>query len=202
MAAQIPIKDDRAANDKALARVRADKLREVTDGHDGTWVAHPGLVPVARDIFDEHMKTPNQIARQRDDVKIAREALLEVHQGPRTDDGLRHNIRVGVQYLEAWLRGNGCVPLYHLMEDAATAEISRAQVWQWLHYGVETDDGRAVTPERFRATIAEEMERVRGEVGDARFASGRFDEARALFEKLSLADTFEDFLTVPAYELL
>ncbi len=202
MAAQIPIKDDRAANDKALARVRADKLREVTDGHDGTWVAHPGLVPVARDIFDEHMKTPNQIARQRDDVKIAREALLEVHQGPRTDDGLRHNIRVGVQYLEAWLRGNGCVPLYHLMEDAATAEISRAQVWQWLHYGVETDDGRAVNPERFRATIAEEMERVRGEVGDARFASGRFDEARALFEKLSLADTFEDFLTVPAYELL
>jgi malate synthase len=202
MAAQIPIKEDRDANERALARVRADKLREVTDGHDGTWVAHPGLVSIAKEIFDEHMKGPNQIDRLREDVNVSREDLLRVHEGTQSDAGLRHNIRVGVQYLEAWLRGNGCVPLYHLMEDAATAEISRAQVWQWLHYEVTTDDGRKVTPERFRSTVAEEMERIRGEVGEARYASGRFAEARELFEKLSLHDAFEDFLTVPAYALL
>ncbi len=202
MAAQIPIKDDPAANEQALARVRADKLREVTDGHDGTWVAHPGLVGIAREIFDAHMKGPNQIDRTRDDVSVTREQLLEVHDGVRTDAGLRHNLRVGVQYLEAWLRGNGCVPLYNLMEDAATAEISRAQVWQWVRYGVTTDDGRAVTAARFREALREEMARVRLEVGEARFTQGRFEEASALFEQLSLAPTFEDFLTLPAYGLL
>jgi malate synthase len=202
MAAQIPIKDDPAANEQALARVRADKLREVTDGHDGTWVAHPALVPVARAVFDAHMPGPHQLDRGRDDVTVTRDDLLRVHEGTRTDAGLRHNIRVGVQYLEAWLRGNGCVPLYHLMEDAATAEISRAQVWQWVRLGAATDDGRPVTAERFLAAVAEELERVRGEVGEARFAAGRFDEARRLFEGLSLAPTFEDFLTLPAYPLL
>jgi len=202
MAAQIPIKDDPAANEQALARVRADKLREVTDGHDGTWVAHPALVPVARAVFDAHMPGPHQLERVRDDVTVTRDDLLRVHEGTRTDAGLRHNIRVGVQYLEAWLRGNGCVPLYHLMEDAATAEISRAQVWQWVRLGAATDDGRPVTAERFLAAVAEELERVRGEVGEARFAAGRFEEARRLFEGLSLAPTFEDFLTLPAYPLL
>jgi malate synthase len=202
MAAQIPIKDDPEANAQALARVRADKLREVTDGHDGTWVAHPGLVPVAKEVFDAHMKGPNQIDRLRDDVTITRDDLLRVHEGTRTDAGLRHNIRVGIQYIEAWLRGNGCVPLYHLMEDAATAEISRAQVWQWVHLGACTDEGRPVTAERLLATVAEEMERIRGEVGDVRYATGRFEEARRLFERLSLAPTFEEFLTLPAYTML
>ena len=153
MAAQIPIKDDPAANEQALARVRADKLREVTDGHDGTWVAHPALVAVAREIFDAHMKGPNQLDRLRDDVKVTRDDLLRVHEGTRTDAGLRHNVRVGVQYIEAWLRGNGCVPLYNLMEDAATAEIARAQVWLWVRYGVALDDGSVVTAERLRAVI-------------------------------------------------
>jgi malate synthase len=202
MAAQIPIKDDAAANEAAMAKVRADKLREVTDGHDGTWVAHPGLVPVARAIFDEHMKAPNQIDRQREDVRVTREDLLQVHEGTRTDAGLRHNIRVGVQYIEAWLRGSGCVPIYNLMEDAATAEISRAQVWQWLHYGARLEDGRTVTPALFAAALDEEMQRVRGEVGEERFHGGRFDRARALFAQLSTSDRFEEFLTVPAYEVL
>jgi len=202
MAAFIPIKRDAAANDAVMAKVRADKLREVTDGHDGTWVAHPGLVAIAREIFDAHMPTANQITRQRDDVTVTREALLAVPEGARTDAGLRHNVRVGVQYLEAWLRGNGCVPLYDLMEDAATAEISRAQVWQWLRYGVATDDGVVVTPARFVKVVSEEMERIRDEVGEDRFAQGRFAEARALFERLTVADRFEEFLTVPAYALL
>jgi malate synthase len=201
MAAQIPIKGDAAANDAAMAKVRADKLREVTDGHDGTWVAHPALVPVAMEIFDAHMKTPNQIAKKRDDV-IAREDLLKIHDGTRTDAGLRLNIRVGVQYLEAWLRGNGCVPIYNLMEDAATAEISRAQVWQWIRHGATTDDGQPVTRERFQKALGEELQRVRGEVGDARYDGGKFADAAKLFERLSLEPEFIEFLTLPAYDLL
>jgi malate synthase len=201
MAAQIPIKDDAAANDAAMAKVRADKVREVTDGHDGTWVAHPGLVGIAKEIFDHHMKSLNQIDRARDDVNVTREDLLRPHEGTRTEAGLRHNIRVGVQYLEAWLRGNGCVPIYNLMEDAATAEISRAQVWQWLHHGIEIE-GEKLTTKRFGAIVVEEMQKVRAEVGEARFAMGKFLEARTLFEKLSTADTFEDFLTLPAYDAL
>lgn len=202
MAAYIPVKDNPRANELALDNVRADKLREVTDGHDGTWVAHPGLVPVAREIFDAHMKGPNQITRRRSDVRVDRHALLSVPEGTRTEEGLRHNLRVGVQYLESWLRGIGCVPLYHLMEDAATAEICRAQVWQWLHYRATLDDGQPLTPERLRRVFDEEMNRVRREVGEERFANGKFDEARALFERLVTQDSFEEFLTVPAYELL
>jgi malate synthase len=202
MAAQIPIKDDPVANDAALAKVRADKLREVTEGHDGTWVAHPGLVPVAMAIFDEHQPKGNQLDRKRDDIHIGREDLLRVHEGTRTEAGLRHNVRVGVQYIEAWLRGSGCVPIYNLMEDAATAEISRAQVWQWLHFRSTLDDGQAVTPELFARVVDEEMARVRREVGEARFVKGRFADATALFVKLSTAEHFEDFLTVPAYEVL
>ncbi|MFO0747976.1 MAG: malate synthase A [Myxococcota bacterium] len=202
MAAQIPIKNDPAANEAALAKVRADKLREVSDGHDGTWVAHPGLVGVAKAIFDEHMKDPNQIHRRRDDVEVTADDLLRVPEGTRTEAGLRHNVRVGVQYLESWLRGQGCVPIYNLMEDAATAEIARAQVWQQLHWKAALDDGSIVDEPRFRAIVAEEMARVRNEIGAERFDAGRFPEARALFERLSTADRFEEFLTVPAYALL
>jgi malate synthase len=193
MAAQIPIKDDPVANEAALDKVRADKLREVTDGHDGTWVAHPGLVPVAKAIFDVHMKAKNQIERKREDVKVTQGDLLKPHEGPRTVAGLRHNIRVAVQYIEAWLRGMGCVPIYNLMEDAATAEISRAQVWQWLHHAATLDDGQPLTKERVLSVVAEEMQQFKG---------GRFDEARALYEKLATMDQFEEFLTVPAYETL
>jgi len=202
MAAQIPIKDDPAASEAALAKVRADKLREVTDGHDGTWVAHPGLVPVAKAIFDEHMKTPNQIHRKREDVKIAEADLLKPAEGTRTETGLRHNIRVGVQYLESWLRGTGCVPIYNLMEDAATAEISRAQVWQWLRHGMTLDNGKKVTRALFTQLVDEEMERVRKEVGEERYARGKFPEAKDLYVKGSTAVKFDEFLTIPAYAIL
>jgi malate synthase len=202
MAAQIPIKDDPEASRVALDKVRADKLREVTDGHDGTWVAHPGLVGVAREVFDTHMAGPHQIHRKREDVRVAAEDLLRVPEGTRTEAGLRHNVRVGVQYLEAWLGGNGCVPLYHLMEDAATAEICRTQVWQWLRHHATLDGGEPLTVPRFHRVLAEEMERVRREVGDERFLGGRFAEATALFDRLSTAGVFEEFLTLPAYDQL
>jgi malate synthase len=199
MAAQIPIKGDPQANAAALDKVRADKLREVKDGHDGTWVAHPGLVAVAREIFDAHMPTPNQLHVRRDDVQVGADDLLRVPQGTRTDAGLRHNVRVGVQYLEAWLRGLGCVPLYNLMEDAATAEISRAQVWQWIRHGATTDDGERITEQRFRRVLEDEI----GALGVSSDATrGRFREACALFERLSTSKTFEEFLTLPAYEQL
>jgi isocitrate lyase len=186
MAAQIPIKDDQAANDAALEKVRADKRREVKDGHDGTWVAHPGLVPIAKAIFDEGMPGKNQLGVLREDVSVSREDLLRVPEGTRTEEGLRHNVRVGVQYLEAWLRGQGCVPLYHLMEDAATAEISRAQVWQQMRHGL-------VTPEKLDHVIAEEL---------GGFSGGRFHEAKTMFRALSTAPRFEEFLTIPAYQRL
>ncbi len=202
MAAQIPIKDNPEANEAALAKVRADKVREVTDGHDGTWVAHPGLVPIAKAIFDQHMKTPNQIHRKRDDVDVSARDLLRVPEGARTEAGLRQNIRVSVQYLEAWLRGQGCVPLYNLMEDAATVEISRSIAWQWIHHGITLDDGKPLTVERFRTVLAEEVDRIRLEVGENRFTQGRFEEARALFERMSTQPEFLEFITLPAYELL
>jgi malate synthase len=201
MAAQIPIKDDVKKNDEALAKVRADKLREVKNGHDGTWVAHPGLVAIAREIFDAHMKGKNQFDVKRDDVHITSRNLLEPTPGTRTDAGLRHNVRVGIQYLESWLRGTGCVPIYNLMEDAATAEISRAQVWQWIKHQAPLEDGSVVSADRFRKIVAEEMDRLANEVGD-RFQNGKFQEARAMFERLSLAPRFEEFLTVPAYEAI
>jgi malate synthase len=201
MAAQIPIKNDPAKNEQALAKVRADKLREVTKGHDGTWVAHPGLVPIAKAIFDEHMPQKNQLDK-RPGAKVTREDLLRPHTGKRTDAGLRHNIRVGIQYLEAWLRGQGCVPIYDLMEDAATAEISRAQVWQWIHHAAPLDDGSVVSRDRFQRTVSDEMKRIEEEVGSSRFSSGKFDEACELFVRLSLAPRFEEFLTLPAYEIV
>jgi malate synthase len=202
MAAQIPIKGDAEANERALEKVRADKLREVKDGHDGTWVAHPGLVPIAREVFEAHMTGKNQIDRKREDVQVDAPDLLRIPEGTRTEEGLRLNARVGIQYLEAWLRGNGCVPLYDLMEDAATAEISRAQVWQWIRHGATLEDGRAVTPELFQSIVDDEMTRIAGAVGPERFRDGRFDEARALFTRLSTAESLEPFLTLPAYALL
>jgi malate synthase len=202
MAAQIPVKADPARNEAAMAKVRADKLREVTDGHDGTWVAHPGLVPVAREVFDAHMAGENQIDRSRADVNVSAADLIEVHHGSSTLDGLRHNVRVGIQYIEAWLGGQGCVPLYDLMEDAATAEISRAQVWQWRRHAVPVDGGKPLSAGRLATIIDEELARVRGEVGEGRYAAGKFPAARALFERLVTAAEFEEFLTLPAYEAL
>lgn len=202
MAAQIPIKSDAEANRIALDKVRADKLREVRDGHDGTWVAHPGLVPIAREIFDAHMPTENQLHRLRDDVRVEAADLLRAPLGPRTMGGLRHNVRVGIQYLEAWLRGTGCVPLYNLMEDAATAEISRAQIWQWVAHRAPLDDGSVVTPELVKNTIADEMQLLAQSLPAERFTNGRFDAARQLFEDLSTRADLVEFLTLPAYELL
>jgi malate synthase len=201
MAAQIPVKDP-ALNEEALARVRADKLREVTDGHDGTWVAHPGLVPVANAIFDEHMPRPNQIDRKRADVHVTASELLQIPVGTRSEAGLRHNVRVGVQYLEAWLQGNGCVPLYNLMEDAATAEISRTQVWQWLRHGAALDDGRPLGAQRFRDILKEELAGLREALGSQRYDGGRFAEAANLFDRMSTSAEFNEFLTLPAYDEL
>jgi malate synthase len=202
MAAQIPIKNDPAANEAAFAKVRADKEREAGNGHDGTWVAHPDLVPVAQHVFDRLMPQANQLNVLRDDVKVTSADMIKLHDGARSEAGLRENIRVGVQYLEAWLRGRGAVPLYNLMEDAATAEISRAQAWQWLHLNAKLDDGRAVTPELFKATFADEMAKLRAALGAEVYDQGRFAEATKLFEDMSLAPTFEEFLTLPAYKLI
>jgi len=193
MAAQIPIKNDPDANEAAMAKVRADKLREVRAGHDGTWVAHPGLVPVAKEIFDEYMPGANQIdfagggagAPLRDD-------LLRLPEGPITEKGMRQNINVGILYLDAWFGGLGCVPLYNLMEDAATAEISRTQLWQWIHHGAKLDDGRTIDAALYRQLRDEEVKSI-----------GRgVDRAVRLFDALVLDDTLADFLTIPAYDEL
>jgi malate synthase len=206
MAAQIPIKNDPAANEAAMQKVLADKEREATDGHDGTWVAHPGLVPVALQAFDRHMPGPNQISRQREDVRVTAADLLRVPTGTITSDGVRGNIRVGVQYLEAWLGGNGCVPLYNLMEDAATAEISRSQIWQWLRYApmIQAGEisGRKLTPELYDEVLGQELARIEREVGGKRFAAGHYQRAARLFSELSRAAQCAEFLTLPAYELL
>ncbi len=203
MAAQIPIKNDPEANEAALAKVRADKEREARDGHDGTWVAHPGLVGLARDIFDKYMPTPNQIFRKREDVHVTAADLLAIPSGTITAAGLRTNIDVGIQYMAAWLSGNGCVPIYNLMEDAATAEISRSQIWQWLHNpNARLDDGRAITVDLFRGLTAEVLAELRAKVGEAFFAANNYELAARLFDEISVADQFTDFLTLKAYEYL
>jgi len=204
MAAQIPIKNDEKANAEAFAKVKADKEREASDGHDGTWVAHPGLVPVALEAFDAVMKSPNQIDRKREDVRVVAQDLLRFGpEKPITEKGLRTNVSVGVQYLEAWLRGSGAVPIFNLMEDAATAEISRAQVWQWIRSPKgKLDDGRKVTADLFRQILAEEMQKIKTSVGEERFAKGRYSDAAKLFSDLTTSDTYVDFLTLPGYELL
>jgi malate synthase len=203
MAAQIPIKSDPVANEAALAKVRADKEREAGDGHDGTWVAHPALVPVAMEVFDRLMPTPNQLHRLREDVSVAAADLLQVPQGSITEAGMRNNVSVALQYMAAWISGNGCVPIYNLMEDAATAEISRAQVWQWIRDpGGALDDGRKVTAEMFRAMLAEEQARLCAALGDAAYAAGNFARAAALIDQITTAPTFESFLTTVGYREL
>lgn len=203
MAAQIPIKHDPEANEIALNKVRADKEREASDGHDGTWVAHPGLVPIALEAFNKHMPQPNQIDRQREDVQVTANDLLAF--GPRepiTENGLRTNINIGIQYLGSWLAGTGCVPIFNLMEDAATAEISRAQVWQWIRspHGV-LEDGRKVTVELFRQILPEELQRVHEILGDG-YDDGRYEEAAELFDTITTSNDFVDFLTLPAYDTI
>lgn len=200
MAAQIPLKDP-VANETAIAKVQADKQREVGDGHDGTWVAHPALVPVAQKIFDAGMTGPNQLSRLREDVQVSRDMLLAAPEGTRSEAGLRQNVRVGIQYLHAWLQGLGCVPLYGLMEDAATAEISRTQVWQWIRHGATLDDGRTVNAALVRQVIADEQAPLRAAITDAG-SRGRFDDAVDIFGRMATSDTLEDFLTLPAYQKL
>jgi malate synthase len=200
MAAQIPIKGDPEANEAAMAKVRADKEREATDGHDGTWVAHPGLVPIALEAFDRLMPMPNQIARAREDVQVSATDLITFGpEGPITEAGLRLNINIGIQYLGSWLAGNGCVPVFNLMEDAATAEISRAQIWQWIRSpkGV-LNDGRKVTVELFRALLPDELQKVRQILGTG-YDDGKYEEAAELFDEITTSDDFVEFLTLPGY---
>jgi malate synthase len=182
--------------------VTADKEREVRDGYDGTWVAHPDLVPVAREVFDRMLPQANQVDRVRLHVRVLRDDLLKIHDGTKTDAGFRLNLRVGVQYIEAWLNGRGAVPIYHLMEDAATAEISRAQTWQWLKYGAVLEGDIKVSRTYFERAMHEEMLRVKEEVGARAFAQGRFVEAIKLFRELSLSRDFVPFLTIPAYRMI
>ena len=202
MAAQIPIKNNPVANEAAMAKVLADKEREATDGHDGTWVAHPGLVPIALQAFDKHMPAPNQITKQRPDVNVTAAELLAAPPGSITEAGVRLNLSVGVQYLEAWLGGLGCVPLYNLMEDAATAEISRAQLWQWHSFGASLADGRKIDSALYDQFMAEELTKIQGELGPDRYARGQFPKAVEMFLRMVKADKFDEFLTLPAYEQL
>ncbi len=203
MAAQIPIKSDPKANEEALARVRADKHREATDGHDGTWVAHPGLVQIAMEEFDAVMKGPNQIDRKRDDVHVTAAELVAVPVGTITEAGLRNNINVSLQYMEAWLQGSGSVPIFNLMEDAATVEIARSQIWQWIHHpkGVLTD-GRKITVELFRQLATEELQKIEAGMSAEQLTKRQFKTAATIIDKLITDDTFVDFLTLPAYQYL
>jgi malate synthase len=203
MAAFIPSRRDPEVNERALAKVRDDKEREAADGFDGSWVAHPDLVPVCREVFDRVLgDRPNQLDRRRNDVRVTPEQLLDVGAipGRATEAGLRSNVDVGIRYLEAWLRGNGAVGIHNLMEDAATAEISRSQIWQWLHNDVRLDTGETVTADGVRRIAGEVVDALREEMGPAAYAAARFEEARVLFERVALADDFVDFLTLPAYE--
>ncbi|WCK55219.1 malate synthase A [Aneurinibacillus sp. Ricciae_BoGa-3] len=203
MAAQIPIKGDPAANEEAFNKVRLDKEREARNGHDGTWVAHPGLVPVAMEVFDSIMPRPNQIENKREDVQVTAKDLLAVPKGSITEEGVRTNISVGIQYIEAWLRGYGAVPIFNLMEDAATAEISRAQVWQWIRHpkGI-LEDGRKVTAQLFDQILKEELDKIEEVIGEERYHSGKYQLASELFSQLILDDKFENFLTLPGYKYI
>ncbi len=196
MAAQIPIKNDPEANAAALEKVRLDKLREVKAGHDGTWVAHPGLIPIARQVFDEGMPTPNQIHIPQPPVPITAADLLQPVEGKITLEGLRQNVDIGLQYLEAWLGGSGCVPIYNLMEDAATAEISRSQVWQWVRHGAKADDGTVITADLARSVVATESARLMAK------REGHFATAAAIMAEMITGRDCAEFLTLPAYDRL
>jgi len=205
MSALIPDRADADANERATAGVRADKRREARDGFDGTWVAHPDLVAVATQEFNEVLgEGLNQVDRQREDVRVEAADLLDVAATPGevTEAGLRSNVNVGIQYLSSWLRGNGAAAIYGLMEDAATAEIARSQVWQWVRHGQRLAEGPAITAELVRKVAVEELERIRAEVGDDEWFAreGRPDESRGLFEEVALGERFAEFLTLPAYE--
>jgi malate synthase len=202
MAAQIPIKSDPEANERALEKVRQDKLREVLAGHDGTWVAHPGLVSVAKEVFDKHMPQPNQIGREREPVHVTAQDLTTVPEGRITERGVRWNIDVGIQYLESWLRGSGCVPIYNLMEDAATAEICRAQIWQWVKFNATLDDGRRLTESMVQEWLADQVEQTWQKIGAERFNQGQYRLAAELLESLIVEIEFPDFLTLVAYDCL
>jgi malate synthase len=203
MAAQIPIRNDPEANKAALQKVREDKVREANDGHDGTWVAHPGLIRIAKEEFDRVMPEPNQIDKLRDDVAVTAADLLKLPEGTITEEGLRTNIDVGIQYMANWLSGLGCVPIYNLMEDAATAEISRTQVWQWVHHpGGILFDGRKVTLTLIREIMQEELQKIREKVGEKRYASGNYEKAARLFDEIISNEELEEFLTLRAYEHL
>jgi malate synthase len=202
MAAQIPIKNNPKANAAALEKVRKDKEREVKNGHDGTWVAHPALVEVAMTEFNKHMPTPNQLHVTRNDINITEQDLVELPKGTVTEAGVRKNINVGILYTEAWLRGHGAVALYNLMEDAATAEISRTQVWQWLKNEVILEDGRKFNKELYTELIDDEVEKIIAEFGVENIKQGKFKLAINLFDKLVLSEKFEEFLTLPAYQYI
>ncbi len=203
MAAQIPIKDNPEANAAAMEKVKLDKEREAKDGHDGTWVAHPGLVSVAKEIFNTFMPEPNQINNKREDVNVSAEDLLSLPVGTITLEGLKNNIDVGIQYIEAWLRGNGCVPIYNLMEDAATAEISRTQVWQWLNnYNSALEDGSKISEELYSSLLAEQTEKIRDTVGEDKFNKGSYRLAAEIFDSLVRDKNFTDFLTLKAYKYI
>jgi malate synthase len=202
MAAQIPIKNNEVANEAAIKKVKADKLREVTDGHDGTWVAHPGLVAIAKEIFDAGMKTPNQLHVKREDFICTADELLQLPEGTITEEGLRQNINVGILYLENWLRGNGAAAIYNLMEDAATAEICRTQVWQWLHNKASLEDGRIINHSLYEDMRDDEIEQIRSTVGSKAYQEGQYVQAICIFNKLIVQDKWVDFLTLPGYELI
>ena len=202
MAAQIPVKNNEAENEIAYAKVKADKEREVKNGHDGTWVAHPGLVPVAKVIFDEYMPTPNQIDKKHEEYQISEADLLEVPKGDITEKGVRKNINVGILYIESWLMGTGAAALYNLMEDAATAEISRTQVWQWLRNNAQLSDGRTLTKDLVLEWEKDELENIKNYVGEKRYENGKFDLATKLFNELIFDENFEEFLTLKAYPFI
>ncbi len=202
MAAQIPIKNDLKANAAAIEKVKADKLREVTDGHDGTWVAHPGLVTVAKEIFDEHMLGKNQIANKRKDFTVTAAELIAIPKGTITEAGLRKNINAGILYIESWLGGNGAAAIYNCMEDVSSAEISRSQIWQWIRNNSRLEDGRMVTYQLYRMLMDEELKSIEQSLGEACFLKGRFQEATRIFDELIKAEEFIDFLTIPGYALI
>ncbi|KAG1148936.1 hypothetical protein G6F37_011516 [Rhizopus arrhizus] len=200
MAAQIPIKEDAKANEAAMAKVRQDKIREVTAGHDGTWVAHPALVKLALEVFDEYMPQPNQIHVRREDVHVTAVDLLNVHfKGAITDKGIRDNIQVGLAYMESWLRGIGCVPIMNLMEDAATAEISRSQLYQWARHKARTDEGKVITGDYLLKVLDEETEKIKNRLG-SKYASSKYEAAKSIFATNITGEHYDDFLTTMLYD--
>jgi malate synthase len=202
MAAQIPIKNDDDANIAALNKVKFDKKREATAGHDGTWIAHPGLSSIALDAFNHVMFGANQIAKKLAPCTISQADLLKVPSGKITEEGVRENIRVGVQYLEAWLNGNGCVPLYNLMEDAATAEISRSQLWQWLKHEKEINNGISINCDYYDKIMTEELSKIKELYGEEIYNNRKFKQASKVFSKMISGDVFDEFLTLPAYKYI